>query len=195
MEHSCCSMVIRSCLLQYILWAVVFVTSTFNRKISLVITVCAVWTWCSIMFHCSTVFLFFFCLGMLQPLMSGLAFSPSPTLSGSQGITTRCSKNGAITDCSFKVPSSWLQSFLYWHQYGEHHQNTQNTITKLGFCDGSPVISLLGSGQSWNESWIEGSSKVLQVSGAWNTACWCHLNPLFSLQTKHVLGENAAFWS
>lgn len=47
-------------------------------------------------------------------------FSPSPDLSGSQGITTRCSENGAVTDTSFKIPSNGLQSFLYRHQYGEH---------------------------------------------------------------------------
>lgn len=86
-----------------------------------------------------------FVLLMLQPLMSGLAFSPSLARSDSQRIATRCSKHRAITDSSFKVPYNRLQSFLYWHQYGELHQNSPNTITKLEFCDGL-LVSYLSQG-------------------------------------------------
>lgn len=70
------------------------------------------------MFHCCTVC---FWLGMLCPLTSCLAFSPSLDLSGCQGITTRCSENWAVTDTSFKIPPNRLQSFLYRHQYGKHN--------------------------------------------------------------------------
>lgn len=53
--------------------------------------------------------------------------------------------------------------------------------------------SCLGTGESWNESWFEGSTKVLQVSAGRSPTCRSQLNPLFSLHATLVLGESAIF--
>lgn len=53
--------------------------------------------------------------------------------------------------------------------------------------------SSLGVGESWNKSWFEGSTKVLQVSGGRSPTCQRQLDPVLSFHATLVLGEAAVF--
>ena len=59
-------------------------------------------------------------LDALSPLTSDpFIFPPTLALFDSQGVTKRCSENRTVTDTAFEIPTNRLQSFLYWHQFGE----------------------------------------------------------------------------